>query len=73
MEIKVKHTSSFAKVSVVEGQTTIDLVLTNGSERDDLARTLIDAAFEMGPREHNNACEWFADMLERCGIPLPNA
>ena len=72
MEIKVKHTSSFATAVVVEGQTTIDLGMLNDDERDDLARTLIDAALELGPR-YNNACaEWFAGMLERCGIELPN-
>ena len=73
MEIKVKHTSSFAKVSVVEGHTTIDLALMNDSERDDLARTLIEAAFDIGPEYNNTCAEWFAGMLERCGIPLPNA
>ena len=73
MEIKIKHTSSFVQVGVAEGQTTIDLGLLNDDERDDLARTLIDAAYEMGPK-YNDACEeWFAGMLERCCIELPNA
>jgi len=80
MEIKVKHTPSFTHVCVVVGQTVIDLGLLDDSERNDLARTLLDAAFEMGPR-YSNVCEalrkaikveWFAEMLERCGIELPN-
>ena len=72
MEIKVKHTPSFTHVCVVVGQTVIDLGLLDDSERNDLARTLLDAAFEMGPRYSNVCVEWFAEMLERCGIELPN-
>ena len=73
MEIKIKHTSSFAQAQIVEGQTKIDLGLLNDSERDELAGTLIDAAYELGP-QHNNACaEWFAELLAKRGIELPNA
>ena len=73
MEIKIRHTSSFAQAQLVEGQTTIDLGLLNDSERDELAGTLLDAAYELGP-QYNNACaEWFAELLAKRGIELPNS
>jgi hypothetical protein len=72
MEIKIKHTSSFAQATIVDGQTTIDLGLMNDNERDELAGTLLDAAYELGPR-YNNACaEWFVALLAKRGIELPN-
>ncbi len=71
MEIKIKHTNSFAQVMIVDEQTTIDLGLLNDKERDALAETLIEAVYELGP-QYNNACEkWFADRVKRCGIELP--
>ena len=72
MEIKIKNISRFVQIRIADGQTTIDLGLLNEVERDDLARTLIDAAFEMGPRDSNACAEWFTGMLARCGIELPN-
>ncbi len=72
MQIKIKHTSSFVQVMIVDGQTTLDLGLLNDEERAALAETLINAAYDIGP-QYNNACaKWFADRVERCGIELPN-
>lgn len=72
MEIKVRHTSSFVTVQVVESSTTLDLGMLNDAERDELAGILVDAAFELGPK-YNNACaEWFAALLAKRGIELPN-
>jgi hypothetical protein len=73
MEIKVRHTSRFVTVQVVESSTTIDLGMLNDAERDKLAGILIDAAFEMGPK-YNNVCEeWFAALLAKRGIVLPSS
>jgi hypothetical protein len=73
MEIKVRHTSSFVSVQVVESLTTIDLGMLNGAERDELACILVDAAFEMGPKHYNDCAEWFSAILAKRGIELPNA
>jgi hypothetical protein len=71
MEIKIKHTNSFVRVMIIDGQTMIDLGLLNDKERDALAETLIEAVYVLGP-PYNNACEkWFADRIKRCGIELP--
>jgi hypothetical protein len=71
MEIKVRHTSSFVTVQVVESSTTLDLGMLNDAERDELAGILIDAAFEMGPKYNNTRAEWFAVLLAKRGIELP--
>lgn len=72
MEIKIKHTSSFVTVQIVESSTTLDFGMLNDAERDELASILVDAAYEMGPK-YNNACaEWFAKLLDKRGIELPN-
>ena len=70
MEIKIRHTSSFAEVAVVEGQTTIDLGALSDTERDALAMMLANAAFELGPKYHLARTEWFAEILKRCDIEL---
>ena len=70
MEINIRHTSSFAYVKIIEGQTTIDLGMLNDAERYELAGTLLDAAYELGPR-HNARSEWFDGLLTKIGIELP--
>ncbi len=72
MEVKIRHTSSFAQATIIEGQTTIDLGLLNDSERDELAGTLLDAVYELGPRYNSDCVEWFAALLAKTGIELPN-
>lgn len=71
MEIKVKHISSYVEACVSEGQTTIHLGLLNDSERDDLAKILINAVYDIGPQQRDACAEWFAEILDRCGIILP--
>jgi hypothetical protein len=73
MEIKVIHTSSFVNVKVVESSATLDLGMLNNDERDELAGVLVDAAFEMGPKHYNDCAEWFAAILAKRGIELPDA
>lgn len=75
MEIKVmRNCRKYVAVSVKIDQTTVDLGLFNDEERDDLARILVDAAYEMGPSSMSNMneCnEWFGGLLQKCGIDLP--
>jgi hypothetical protein len=44
--------------------------LLDDSERDDLAKMMIDAVWQMGPR-NNCEGEWFAWLLNELGIELP--
>jgi hypothetical protein len=71
MEIKIRHTSRFVNVQVVESSATIDLGMLNDAERDELAGILVDAAFEMGPKYNDECAEWFADLLAKRSIVLP--
>jgi len=71
MEINVRRHSVYSWVVVKDGSTTIDLGMLNGEERDDVAQVLINAAYEIGPKFHYDCDPWFAAMLEKCGINLP--
>ena len=48
MEFKIKHLSNCVEVKLVEGATTIDLGMLSDTERDELAKELINVAFESG-------------------------
>jgi hypothetical protein len=73
MEINVRHAIRFVNVKVVESSTTIELRMLDKAERDELAGVLVSAAFEMGPQYNNTCAEWFADLLAKRGIELPDA
>jgi hypothetical protein len=47
--------------------------MLNNAERDELAGILVDAVFEMGPQYDNTCADWFADLLAKRGIELPEA
>ncbi len=71
MDIKTRQIGSYVAVQIVEGQTTIDLGTLNDSERDALATTLIEAAYEIGPRYSAECERWFAAMLKKSQIEIP--
>jgi hypothetical protein len=71
MEIKIRHTSRFVNVQVVESSATIDLGMLNDAERDELAGILVDAVYEMGPKYNDTCAEWFAALLAKRSIELP--
>ena len=72
MEIDVRRHAVYSWVVIKDGGTTIDLGMLDDDERDDLAQTLINAAYEVGPKYHYDCESWFAGILEKCGIKLPN-
>ena len=72
MKIEIRRHSVYSWVVVKDGGTTIDLGMLNDDERDDLAKTLINAAYEVGPTFKYDCDPWFFGMLETCGIDLPN-
>ena len=72
MEINARRHAVYSWVVIKDGGTTIDLGMLDDDERDDLAQTLINAAYEVGPKYHYDCEPWFAGILEKCGIKLPN-
>lgn len=66
MDFSYRQTSKYTIVEVEHGDTKINLGVLDDTERDELAVTLVDAAFIIGPREKR--IEWFTNILSRCGI-----
>lgn len=72
MEIKTRRcTGDYIDVAVIEGVTRIEMGLLNESGREELAKTLINAAWELGPRWTDDCVQWMASMIAKCGIKLP--
>ena len=73
MEINVKNTLRFCTVKIAEGSATIDLGLLNDAECEELAQKFLDAAYALGPHPcvPNETSLWFAGLLDKCGIELP--
>lgn len=72
MEIKTRRcTGDHLDVTVIEGGTRIELGLLNESERNELAKTLLSAVWELGPRWTADCGQWMAELIEKCGIELP--
>ena len=61
MKIDVRQFSQNVAVEVSDGNVVIDLGMFNEIERDELAQTLLGAAWDMGPGY--DCAEWFAKML----------
>ena len=72
MIIEVRRMVKHVFVKVKAGQDTIiDLGLLDEDERQTLAQTLIDAAYNLGPQFQPESHEWFEERLKKCGIELP--
>lgn len=70
MNIEARRVNLYLQVKIIEGNTTIDLGLLNEKECEPLACELIEAAYAIGPR--SNGGKWFSDLLDKCGINLPD-
>lgn len=71
MNVNVRRVHGYVSVQVIDGGFTLDLGLLNESERDELAKTLINAAYEIGQLDIGSCSEWFARLVNECGIELP--
>lgn len=71
LEIEVRNAAmGYMHVGVVfpAGNERINLGLLDADERDELALTLIEAAYELGPPMLSDSDEWFRGLMTKAGI-----
>ena len=69
MEFHIRRIGEIhANVKVADGGTTIEIGLLDEDERLELAKTLVNAAYELGPKYCYECNEWFRDVLLACDI-----
>lgn len=70
IEIRTRRTNCFVDVQIVSDNATIYLGLLSDSERDELAKTLLEALWGIGPNE--GCLVWLASIFEKCQIDIPS-
>lgn len=73
MKITVKKAYEYSSVKIEHDSTTIDLGMMDAGERDELSREFIEAMWAMGPSGNDECVAWILEIIEACGIELPNA
>lgn len=72
MKITVKKAYEYSSVKIEHDSTTIDLGMMDAGERDELSREFIEAMWAMGPSGNDECVAWILEIIEACGIELPN-
>lgn len=70
MQIITRRIGDCVNVEIEADNIKIDLGMMDEKERDNFAKTLIEAVWEIGPQSCVDCERWMKELIENCGIDL---
>ena len=70
MIIHTKKTGAYVRVSLEYNNVNIDMGLLDDNERNELAKTLVEGLWAMGPSMNIDCASWVKEIFADCNIEL---